>query len=48
MSIGALISVIVKALIMVVLIFIWYINDRQIRREMENIDNQLKRLRGED
>ena len=48
MSIGALISVIVKALIMVVLIFIWYINDRQIRREMGNIDNQLKRLRGED
>ena len=48
MSIGVLISVIVKALIMVALIFIWYINDRQIRREMENIDNQLKRLREKD
>ena len=48
MSIGVLISVIVKALAMVVLVFIWYINDRQIRREMENIDNQLKRLREED
>ena len=48
MSIGVLISVIVKALAMVVLVFIWYINDRQIGREMENIDNQLKRLREED
>ena len=48
MSIGVLISVIVKALTMVVLVFIWYINDRQIRREMENIDNQLKRLREKD
>ena len=48
MSIGVLISVIVKALTMVVLVFIWYINDRQIRCEMENIDNQLKRLREKD
>ena len=48
MSIGVLISVIVKALTMVVLVFIGYINDRQIRREMENIDNQLKRLREKD
>ena len=48
MSIGVLIPVIVKALIIVALIYIGYINDRQIRREIENIDNQLKRLREED